>query len=71
MYLSIARKQRHASPDRSSLPRSFLRSGCLMGSLEYLHNSSCRLRLALESDNVLERVRFGGGLKLQMAKVLL
>ena len=54
----------HASCDKSSFPCSFFRSGCFSGSLEYLHNSSCLRRLAVDRDKVLDNVRLGGGLKI-------
>lgn len=63
IVVRISRKQVQASCAISSLPCSFLSSGCLIGSLVYLHKSSCLRRRAEDRDRVLDRVRLGGALQ--------
>merc|ERR1711962_1218575 len=62
MYLRVAWKHRHDSCASSSLFISFLRSGCLSGSLLCLHSSSLLFLLAVVSV-ILFTVLLGGGRK--------
>ena len=57
----ISKNARQASWLSSSLPISFFSNGCFSGSLEYRQSSPGFLLRAV--DNVLLRVRFGGGLQ--------